>query len=702
LDEDETPSLQHIRDWSNYLFPRGPGDVLRNLSIYARGLLANAIIIAPFLLLFAGITVISNTNISDLVTPAVLGVKIPNPLGFTHFGVTKYLSLIFLPFLLVWALVKSLRYEEDPVELTKYGTNFLVGAALVLLLFSAFCELQPRLLLGMFGHEDWSIFNTFVAYLQRIVTFFAPFAAVVGFFSRQIGEAIKNANESSRLRAQMIGYFGRAAIWVAAAVVPLLLWVVYLRLSYWGILDAGNYHAPKKLLYLASLFFDAREDRIGLLYLGGAVLCLILSVALRPNANSLHPLYRDRLSKAFLFKPAHVSPKVGKDLTTAHVKVSKLACSPGPYHILNSALNIQSSKIANRRGRNADFFMFSGHFVGSETTQYVKTSDIEHLAPEFDLATAMAVSGAAFSPDMGAATIRVLTPTLALLNIRLGYWLRNPQWVKKREHWSPWANFYYLAELFGFLNEKRRSVYLTDGGHIENLGVYELLKRRCRVIIAVDAGADAQMTFSSFVKLERFARIDLGIRIELPWHSIREITLKAGQEMDAGEYTPRLGPHCVIGEIQYPKDRFGILIYIKASLTGDENDYVRYYRQRYTQFPHETTLDQMFSEEQFEVYRALGFHATYGFFDRRDIFAFLDPGQYPRIADEVAYLDKLFPQTSDPATRRPGQRTTFISALKSRTPTANKKQQGPNKKSAKPEESSLASFAEPKLGSGRS
>jgi len=73
-----------------------------------------------------------------------------------------------------------------------------------------------------------------------------------------------------------------------------------------------------------------------------------------------------------------------------------------------------------------------------------------------------------------------------------------------------------------------------------------------------------------------------------------------------------------IGEISYPSDRKGILIYIKSSLTGDENDYVFHYKKRYSAFPHETTLDQLFSEEQFEAYRALGFHATHGFFDRRD------------------------------------------------------------------------------------
>src|SRR5262249_4616462 len=119
--------------------------------------------------------------------------------------------------------------------------------------------------------------------------------------------------------------------------------------------------------------------------------------------------------------------------------------------------------------------------------------------------------------------------------------------------------------------------------------------------------------------------------------------LVAGAKIDRGEYDARPGPHCAVGEIEYPDNRFGILIYIKASMTGDENDYVRFYRQRYPEFPHETTLDQMFSEEQFEVYRALGFHATYRFFNREDEFTFLDPKANQQVGHDLKRLDDYLP-----------------------------------------------------------
>jgi hypothetical protein len=243
------------------------------------------------------------------------------------------------------------------------------------------------------------------------------------------------------------------------------------------------------------------------------------------------------------------------------------------------------------------------------------------------LATAMAVSGAAASSNMGASSIKALTPTLAILNVRLGYWVANPrQLAKDRKPSSVFASvfdqFYFLQELLGLMRESSNTIYLTDGGHIENLGIYELLRRRCQLIIAVDADGDLEMSFRSLVALQRYARIDLGVLIDLPWAEIRDATRAASEEIaKSGGLPPNAaphGPHCAVGEITYPQGRTGILIYVKSSITGDENDYIVDYKRRFPTYPHETTADQLFSEEQFEVYRALGFHAVTEVFSGRD------------------------------------------------------------------------------------
>ena len=211
------------------------------------------------------------------------------------------------------------------------------------------------------------------------------------------------------------------------------------------------------------------------------------------------------------------------------------------------------------------------------------------------------------------------------MNIRLGYWLKNPRYASGQSAMPrrPIANlscFFLLREIFGRLYENSNFVYLTDGGHVENLGIYQLLKRRCKFIVAIDAEADIAMRFPAFITLQRYARIDLGIRIDMPWDDIRKTTcarmrLNAGAD---GDTAPASGPHAAIGSIDYGDGRFGHILYFKTSLSGDENDYISDYARRSRIFPHESTGDQFFSEEQFEVYRALGFHSVHGTLCGRD------------------------------------------------------------------------------------
>jgi hypothetical protein len=266
-------------------------------------------------------------------------------------------------------------------------------------------------------------------------------------------------------------------------------------------------------------------------------------------------------------------------------------------------------------------------FAPTKDKTLAQTADMEKIDPRLDLATAMAISGAAVSANMGANTVRLLSPTLALLNVRLGYWLRNPRDIARAPGvtdliWRMTARlhekFYLVLEMLNQLDEKSRNVYLSDGGHIENLGIYELLKRGCGLIVVVDAEADPSMSFPSLLTLERYARIDLGVRIQLPWEQIARVTKRVGSAIDRGSPAAH-GPHCAVGRIFYENGCQGIIVYFKSSLSGDEKDYVLDYKKRYPAFPHETTADQFFTEEQFEAYRALGFHMVDGFFGTDDL-----------------------------------------------------------------------------------
>lgn len=315
------------------------------------------------------------------------------------------------------------------------------------------------------------------------------------------------------------------------------------------------------------------------------------------NITSIHGFYRDRLSKAYLIK----SGPDGQPEPNDRQSLSELNRdgSAGPYHLINVALNLQASKDPGLRGRNADFFIFSKRFVGGTRTGYCRTESLESYDRHLDLGTAMAISGAAAAPNMGSTTVKPLVFILTLLNIRLGYWLPNPIRVIKGGWLTRLAlrgagPKHVVKEALGRLDLNGSHVNVSDGGHIENLGVYPLLARRCKYIIAVDAEADPTMCFDGLVKLSRYARIDLGIDIDIDLEGLRK---------DADGLSKR---HWVLGTIHYGEHETGYLIYLKSSVTGDENEYVRAYRARHPAFPHEPTSDQFFSETQFESYRALG------------------------------------------------------------------------------------------------
>ena len=650
LTQDEPYPVQHIRNHSNYLFPHGSINVFYNVAIYLRGLLANALLILPWLLVLAAITIFFKPD-SESLHVSIRG-TFPAAFNADHFGATLIALCVFGLLLLIWGLWRSLDITSWEAEIDIGSPWTLVSAiVLILLLFIVFCELQPFVLDGIFksAARPGGIFSSFVGWLQALAAVLAPFSAAVAFFSRSFGRLLKQGAERPSLAALASRAAGRAAVYIAGAAIPFLLWMAYLYLCFAGIKDVNisGYHAPLWLSDVSQRWFGDKPPfgtPIAWFYLAIGIVLFLLSLLLAPNANSLHRLYRDRLSKAFLFDPTRIEGRRSgtgfkresvsvsglaltdrlkyEDFELAPIdrfKLSQISWIDTPFPLINTALNIQGSKYANRRGRNADFFVFSPKFIGSGATQYVKTKEFEDDVPELDLATAMAVSGAAASSNMGASSIKALTPTLAILNIRLGYWVANPrQLAQDRKPSSVFASvfdqFYFLQELLGLMRESSGTIYLTDGGHIENLGIYELLRRRCQLIIAVDAEADPEMSFRSLVALQRYARIDLGVLIDLPWAEIRDATRAASEEIaKSGGLPPNAaphGPHCAVGQITYPQNRKGILLYVKSSITGDENDYIVDYKRRFPSYPHETTADQLFSEEQFEVYRALGFHAV--------------------------------------------------------------------------------------------
>lgn len=240
-----------------------------------------------------------------------------------------------------------------------------------------------------------------------------------------------------------------------------------------------------------------------LMFIISASTCVI-GVFLNINDISLHRFYRDRLCKTFLTRNDLLLKEIHKH-------------NNGPYHLINTTLNIPSSDKAILKGRGADFFVFSKLFCGSESTGYRKTCSYND--GETELATAMAISGAAASPEMGTGSNPFLSMVMTVLNYRLNVWMPNPKFntLPKTIFWPE----YLFYEMMGRGSEKDELLNLSDGGHHENLGIYQLLKRRCKIIIASDAGADPGFQMDDFANLQCKARIDLGIDIVMNFDGLR-------------------------------------------------------------------------------------------------------------------------------------------------------------------------------------
>ncbi|HKS23637.1 MAG TPA: patatin-like phospholipase family protein [Thermoanaerobaculia bacterium] len=294
--------------------------------------------------------------------------------------------------------------------------------------------------------------------------------------------------------------------------------------------------------------------------------------------------------------------------------LKKLGNRRTPFHVVNTALNVVSGDNLAWQQRMAESFTASPLHCGS---LYLGYRDSREYGGDdgISLGTAVAISGAAASPNQGYHSSLPLAFIMTLLNVRLGGWLGNPGLHGSHSYTksSPYGNLNTLLwEMTGNTNDRCPWIYLSDGGHFENLALYEMVLRRCRYIVLSDGGCDPSMNFEDFGNAIRKIRTDLGVPIEIKSRDMLPRPAP-GEPLQSGSYM-------AIASIRYSaidKDIApgkpapdGVLVYIKPSVYNEDflpRD-VYNYMQSSPEFPHESTSDQFFSESQFESYRALGRH----------------------------------------------------------------------------------------------
>jgi len=381
---------------------------------------------------------------------------------------------------------------------------------------------------------------------------------------------------------------------------------------------------------------------LALMFVAGG-LALLLAWRVDVNEFSMHHFYKNRLVRSYLGgsrgrKGRTPNPFTGFDpdddvpLARLHLATrTPMVPTPeeaydGPYPVINTALNLVTGENLAWQERKAASFVFTPHYSGFEVNRepgvaphsaevasdgYRPTAQYAYPAvtrPGFaevggiHLGTALAISGAAANPNMGYHSSSAAAFLMTVFNVRLGWWMGNPRHRITHRFSSPrvLGLAYLLNELMGNSDDRSRYVNLSDGGHFDNLGLYELVRRRCCWIVVCDAEQDAGLTFGGLGNAIRKCRSDFGVEIDLRPTRIRAAPGDAGRSV-----------HCAVGTIRYlDSGAKGTIVYLKSSLTGDEPTDVLEYRSRHPGFPHQSTGDQWFDESQFESYRMLGYHVA--------------------------------------------------------------------------------------------
>jgi hypothetical protein len=337
---------------------------------------------------------------------------------------------------------------------------------------------------------------------------------------------------------------------------------------------------------------------------------LVLALFITPEEFGLHAFYRDRIARAYagaanLGKGQGASdnrgtePRDGDDPRFTEL-VSR------PLHLVCCAANDLSGDQVETLNRGARSAVLSKH--GFSLGRHARAW--HPYAPANRLGSGITASAAAFNSNMGHISVRVgpaVSFLMTMLNLRLGLWVRHPMAAMAGAR--RWPGLLYYREMLGLTSSSgrlpeevptslMRDIHLSDGGHFENLALYELVRRHCRYIIVSDCGADPTVAFDDLGNALRRVREDFGVDVALDVAPLRP------------DATGMSRQHVAVGKIKYSETDTGILLYIKPSVTGDEPPDVLQYRTRNLAFPHEATTDQFYDEAQWESYRRLGRHAA--------------------------------------------------------------------------------------------
>ena len=362
------------------------------------------------------------------------------------------------------------------------------------------------------------------------------------------------------------------------------------------------------------------------LVLSAVVIWILTAFRVNLNYITFHRYYRDRIMEAFMPHPDTCgTTAAAQDADAANL--SDMCSDRAPYHLVNTNVILVDSDCSTWRKRGGDSFILSPKFCGSTATGWVKTEEYMREDP-LSLPTAVAISGAAANPNTaaggtGATRKPMMSLLMRMLNISLGYWVPNPGKSSRRRMVAHHFRAAYHELCSRGYAEHQKLLQISDGGHFENLGVYELIRRKVKLIICCDGTADPDFKFTALQVLARRIRTDFGtqlifenenkeaankLELLIPRDPDPEKVLARDLTTDAYPVGMKFAKQGHIkGRIIYNDETEGTLILLKTTMIKRLGLLLKGYKGANPDFPDQSTTDQFFDEEQFDAYRELGY-----------------------------------------------------------------------------------------------
>jgi hypothetical protein len=347
------------------------------------------------------------------------------------------------------------------------------------------------------------------------------------------------------------------------------------------------------------------------------------------NLSGLQTMYSARLTRAYLGasnQQRFATKSTRQNVTEPHpdddFSFESYYQTPhrGPAHIINVTINATTGsgdQLTQRDRQGLPMCVTpAGTLVNGE-----KMTDADGkrlVGAPMTIGQWVGISGAAFTTGIGRGTGLGSALVFGLCNVRLGWWWASGK-AARRYVLPFWRNQLFLSrELRAhFVGTDDSHWYLSDGGHYENTGVLELLRRRVHFILACDCGADADYTFEDLANLMRIARIDLGAEFTLVPPNAVDLFLGknldryfAADESDLKPFDPKAVDNkcALLYRVTFadPTRKACHVLFLKPRLIGEAPLDLFQYQSKNPSFPQQTTFDQFFDEAQWESYRKLG------------------------------------------------------------------------------------------------